>query len=160
MRREEAVASTLFEYVKAAGDHEWVVQRSYSLHSVLDDVRELVTESEGEEGTGEDYEASLPSELPYEESNDGRIHRRPYELVREELPYWVGDGGVPAVDFEGQGLVESVDFLPGHSTVISLSSPGKRTVGCSSIGISFWSASQSISFSSLMPSWVNDDMNT
>ena len=160
MRREEAVSAACFEYMKAAGDHEWVVQRSYSLHSVLDDVRELVTESEGEEGSGEDYEASLPSEFPYEEGYDGRIHRRPYELVREELPYGVGDGGVPAVDFEGQELVESVDFLPGHSTVISLSSPGKRTVGCSSSVTSLWRAFQRRSLSSLMPSWVNDEMNT
>ena len=47
-----------------------------------------------------------------------------------------------------------------HYNVFSLSSPGKSTTTSSSDGISFWRASHSMSFSSLIPSCVKDEMNT
>ena len=103
------------------GFHELIIQRSDALGGVFDEVRELVAEAECEEGACEDDEAFLPTEFPDEEGDDEYIHRDPYRDVREELPYWVCYRTIPAVDLEGQQLVELMDFLPvNHSLVNGL----------------------------------------
>ena len=89
MGREEAVSAPMLQDVEAVTDHELVVQRSDASDCVLDQVGELVAETEGQECSCKDYQSAFPSELPYQQGYYGGIHRSPYQLVGEELPHWV-----------------------------------------------------------------------
>lgn len=53
---------------------------------MLDKVGELVTESEGQQGAGKDYESAFPSQFPDQQGDDSCVHWCPDELVREECP--------------------------------------------------------------------------
>lgn len=90
MGREEAVASAAFEYMQTLRDHELVIQWADASDSVLDQVGELVTESEGQQGACKDYESAFPSQFPDHQGDDSCVHRCPDELVREEGPDGVG----------------------------------------------------------------------
>ena len=61
MGREEAVASAAFEDMQALRDHELVIQWADASDGVLDQVGELVTESEGQQGACQDHESALPA---------------------------------------------------------------------------------------------------
>lgn len=61
MGREEAVSSAAFKDMKTMGDHEFVVQGAYASYRMLDQVGELVAESEGQQGACKDYESALPA---------------------------------------------------------------------------------------------------
>lgn len=61
MGREETVSASLFKYMQALRDHELVIQWADASDCVLDQVGELVTESEGQQGACKDYESALPA---------------------------------------------------------------------------------------------------
>ena len=89
MGREEAVSAPMLQDVEAVTDQELVVQRSDASDCVLDQVGELVAETEGKEYSCKDDHAAFPSEFPYQQSYYGCIHRSPDQLVGEELPHRV-----------------------------------------------------------------------
>ena len=86
MCREEAVAPALFQDVQSVADHEIVVQRADTANGMLDQIGELVAESECKQGCCQDNETAFPSELPDEEAYDCRVHRCPDYLFRKESP--------------------------------------------------------------------------
>lgn len=81
MGREEAVSASLFKYMQALCDHELVVERADAADCVLDQVGELVTEGEGQQGACKDYESALPAKFPDQQGYDACVHRCPDELV-------------------------------------------------------------------------------
>ena len=76
--------------MQSLSDHELVVKRADAADCVLDQVRELVAEAEGQQGAGQDYEPALPAEFPDQKADDCCIHWCPDELLREESPDRIG----------------------------------------------------------------------
>ena len=116
MGRKESVLAAVLKNMKSVCDHVFVLQRPEALDCILDEVRELVAESEGQKCGSHNYGSSLPSQPPYHEGYDKNVKRNPYGYVGHELPERVCVVRIPAVYFKGEILVESVYFLPGHIT--------------------------------------------
>ena len=67
--------------MQTLADHELVTKRADAADCVLDQVGELVTEAEGQQGAGQDYESAFPAKFPYQQGYDACIHRCPFQLL-------------------------------------------------------------------------------
>ena len=75
---ETETACGAFKDIQATSKHEFIVQWTNSAHQILDEIRELVTETEGGYSSQSDDQATLPAQSPDEQGNNDEVHRNPY----------------------------------------------------------------------------------
>ena len=75
---ETEAAAGFFQHIQSVFQHEFIIQRSYSADKILDEVGELVAESECRCSSQSDDQTAFPAETPDEHGYNEYVHRDPH----------------------------------------------------------------------------------